>query len=69
MKLRALPILRRLEDVGPRDPVFDLFVLVGPVVIALIALFGRTVVTMTTTAAYVLGFLAYLGWNGRTTTN
>jgi|GEM_PF-3531818 len=68
MNLRDLPILRHLEDVGPTDPVFDLLVLLGPLVIALIALLGRTPVTMTTTTAYVLGFVAYFGWNATKTT-
>lgn len=68
MNLRDLPILRRLEDVGPTDPVFDLLVLVGPVVIAIIAVLGRTAISTTLAAAYVIGFVAYLAWNAHTTT-
>lgn len=68
MNLRDLPLLRRLEDIGPTDPVFDLLVLAGPLVIAAIALLGRTAITTTFATVYVVGFAAYLAWSASTTT-
>lgn len=67
MKLRDLPILRHLEDVGPSDPVFDILVITGPVVLTTIAVFGRSHGTTALATAYILGFVGYLVWNATTT--
>lgn len=66
MNLRDLPILKHLGDVGPSDPVFDLMVLVGPVVVVLIILLGRNAATTAIAAGYVLAFPAYLAYKAVT---
>ncbi|GGL22886.1 hypothetical protein GCM10009037_02880 [Halarchaeum grantii] len=56
--LRAL--YTAFRDAGPNDRVLDAFVLLGPLVLALLALLGRGPVTEALAAGYVLALLAYV---------
>lgn len=64
MSRRDLPLLGNLSQVGPHDPVFDLFLLVGPVLIASVAILGRGVITLTSAALYVALFALYVAYRG-----
>jgi len=46
---------------GPDDRVLDAFVVLGPLVVALLALLGRGPVTEILAAGYVVALLAYVG--------
>lgn len=57
------PLLRSLSRAGDRDRGYEVLILCGPVVIATIALLGRSLLTTALTAGYVLAFVSYLLWN------
>lgn len=56
-RLRGL--LDALFKAGPDDRVFDAFILVAPLVIAGIALLGRTTVTTSLAVSYLLVVVGY----------
>jgi len=60
----ALPVVRQLLDAGADDHAYDAFMLAGPVLIAVLAVFGRTSVTEALAALYVLSFFGYVLYNG-----
>lgn len=62
--LRDIPLLRRLAWFGGQNTVFDLFLLLGPLVIVAIALIGRTGFTVGLAGGYILFFLGYLLYKG-----
>ncbi|MFB6137829.1 MAG: hypothetical protein ABEJ42_05735 [Halobacteriaceae archaeon] len=47
----------RLREFGPEDPAYDALLVAGPVVLALVALLGRSTVTTGLVGAYVLAFV------------
>ncbi|WP_227379871.1 hypothetical protein [Haladaptatus halobius] len=61
---RDFPLLRRLAQFGGQDTVFDLLLLLGPLLIMSIALIGRTAVTGALAIGYILFFLGYLLYKG-----
>jgi Flp pilus assembly protein TadB len=54
----------RFRDVGSRDRVLDLFILAGPVVVAVVAVVGRTAFTEVLALAYVAGIVGYVLYRG-----
>lgn len=58
------PLLRWVKESGPDDRVFNICLVLGPFVIALVAVFGRTLATTVLVAGYVVGFVAYTVYNG-----
>lgn len=66
MKLSDLPLVSLVQESGPDDPVFDLVVLVGPLVVLLIAILGRSVFTNALAALYIIVVVTYVGWLGLT---
>jgi hypothetical protein len=60
VKLAEIPVVSTVVDAGADDRVFDSMLLVGPVVIAIIALLGRSVVTELLAVAYILTFVSYV---------
>ncbi|ELY79815.1 hypothetical protein [Natrinema pallidum] len=64
MKLSELPIVEEVFESGANDRVFDSLLLIGPVLIAGIAIVGRSTVTTGIAIAYVLFFVAYVGYRG-----
>jgi len=64
MSPRELPVVGRLSDVGPEDPVFDSLLLVGPFVVVLIAMFGRHPVSDVVAVGYLVTFFGYVSYRG-----
>ena len=56
-----LAIVERILQAGADDRVFDAFLLLGPVLIALIVLLGRTTVAA---VGYLVCFVSYVLYNG-----
>lgn len=59
-----LPIIGDLLESGAEDRVFDSLLLVGPLLILVIAVAGRSVLTTGLAAAYVVFFVAYVLYRG-----
>ncbi|QCS42438.1 hypothetical protein [Natrinema versiforme] len=64
MRINELPIVGELLESGAEDRIFDSLLLVGPLLILVIALVGRSVVTTGLAAAYVVFFVAYVLYRG-----
>jgi hypothetical protein len=62
--LAAIPVLGALSRVGARDRAFDALMVGGPLLVGLIALVGRTNLTLVLAALYVGSFAAYVFYNG-----
>ncbi|GGL50821.1 hypothetical protein [Halocalculus aciditolerans] len=60
MKPDDIPGFTELVAAGPDDRVFDTLVLVGPIVVLALAVFGRGVATTALAAVYLLGFVGYV---------
>lgn len=60
MKLTDIPIIKQVVRFGGNDRVLDALILLGPVLIAGIALVGRTPVTTVLAAAYVVSLPVYV---------
>ncbi|MFB6075249.1 MAG: hypothetical protein ABEJ89_09570 [Haloarculaceae archaeon] len=58
------PLPPWLAEVGTDDPVFDVLLVAGPLVIALIAVLGRSLPTDALAAAYLLSFVGYVAYKG-----
>lgn len=63
MTLERLPLVGYIVESGPADPVFDGLLLLGPLVVLLAAVLGRSVVTQSLAAAYVAVFVAHVLYN------
>ncbi|AGB31588.1 hypothetical protein C488_14015 [Natrinema pellirubrum DSM 15624] len=64
MRLADVPVVGDLLESGAEDRVFDSLLLAGPVLILIIAVLGRSTVTVGLAAAYVLFFVAYVLYRG-----
>ncbi|MGQ3413303.1 hypothetical protein ACT4ML_13690 [Natrinema sp. LN54] len=64
MRINELPIVGELLESGAEDRIFDSLLLVGPLLILVIALVGRSVLTTGLAAAYVVFFVAYVLYRG-----
>ncbi|WP_121743591.1 hypothetical protein [Natronorubrum halophilum] len=64
MNIADIPIVGDLLEAGAEDWVFDSLLLIGPLLIALIAVIGRSPITTGITAAYLLFFVAYVLYRG-----
>ncbi|OLZ40808.1 hypothetical protein A6E15_07300 [Natrinema saccharevitans] len=64
MRLADVPVVGDLLESGAEDRVFDSLLLVGPALILVIAVLGRSAVTIGLAAAYVLFFVAYVLYRG-----
>jgi hypothetical protein len=54
------PVIGALVQAGPGDRGFDVLMLCGPLLVALIALGGRTLLTSALVAAYLMSFVGYV---------
>ncbi len=61
---RDYPFFRQLAQFGGQDTIFDLLLLIGPLLIVIITILGRTVVTVGLASGYILFFLGYLLYKG-----
>lgn len=64
MRLREIPVIAHVIDAGADDRVFDALLLLGPVLIALIALVGRTTLTEAIAVAYLGTLIGYVLYRG-----
>ncbi len=60
MSIPEIPFVHQIRDWGPDDRIFDTLLLVGPLVIAVFVLVGRTSVTMGLAATYLVAFVTYV---------
>lgn len=60
MKLKQLPVVAQVVESGAEDRVFDGLLFVGPIVLLVIALFGRSVITQGLAVGYVTVFVAHV---------
>lgn len=60
-----VPLVGSISRVGTRDRVFDVFLLLGPVIVASIAVVGRNPLTTALAACYVLAFVGHVGYRSR----
>lgn len=64
MRPTDLPVVSHVFESGADDRVFDSLLLVGPLVIAVVALFGRSLLTELLAGAYIGTFVAYVLYRG-----
>ncbi|RZV06677.1 hypothetical protein BDK88_3704 [Natrinema hispanicum] len=64
MNLRGLPVVGDLLEAGAEDRVFDVLLLVGPLLILFIAVVGRSVLTSGGAIIYILFFILYIIYRG-----
>lgn len=60
MNPRDLPVLSSIIEAGAQDSVFDGLLVVGPLVIAVVAVLGRSLLTEGIAALYVVVFVGYV---------
>lgn len=59
MNLSDLPVVGRFHEWGADEVVYDLLLLLGPALVLVIAVLGRTPVTVGLTALYIASFVGY----------
>ena len=59
MNVDDLPILGRVHQWGAEETVYDALLLCGPLVVLVIAVLGRTPVTVGLTGLYLASFVGY----------
>ncbi|ELZ32451.1 hypothetical protein C474_06507 [Halogeometricum pallidum JCM 14848] len=64
MKPEDVPLVREIIRTGADDRVFDLLLVVGPLLVVLVALLGRSVVTTALAGGYLLAFVGYTLFKG-----
>jgi hypothetical protein len=57
---RDLPVLSSIIEAGAQDPVFDGLLVVGPLVIAVVAVLGRALLTEGIATVYIVVFVGYV---------
>ena len=60
MNPRDLPVLSSIIEAGAQDPVFDGLLMLGPILIAVVAVLGRSLLTEAVVAAYIVAFVGYV---------
>ncbi|WP_424005536.1 hypothetical protein ACOZ4I_19400 (plasmid) [Haloarcula salina] len=64
MKLRDIPVITYVFEVGADDRIFDSLLLVGPLVIGLIVVLGRSLFTEALAIVYLAVFVTYTLYQG-----
>jgi hypothetical protein len=64
MKSRDIPVVSAVFEAGADDRVFDSLLLIGPLVIGLIVVLGRSLVTEAIAIAYIAVFVGYTLYRG-----
>ena len=59
MMPRDLPVVSAVVEAGADDRIFDSLLLIGPLVIGLIVLLGRSLVTEAVAVVYIAVFVGY----------
>ncbi|WP_396613968.1 hypothetical protein ACH9L7_19710 (plasmid) [Haloferax sp. S1W] len=68
MHLEKIPFVGPLLAAGADDAVFDILLLLGPLVIVLITILGRTSLTVLLAVAYTSVFVGYIAYKSMATT-
>ncbi|AHG01721.1 hypothetical protein HALLA_00085 (plasmid) [Halostagnicola larsenii XH-48] len=64
MRIGDLPNVGDPFEGGAEDQVFDSLLLLGPIIIVLIAIVGRSALTTIITVAYLSSFVGYVLYRG-----
>ena len=64
MKLRAAPVVSYVFEAGADNRVFGMLLLVGPLVIGLIVILGRSLLTEALSVVYIAVFVTYALYQG-----
>lgn len=64
MQLEQIPLVGSLLAAGADDDVFDALLVLGPVIVIVITLLGRSPVSIALAVAYTGGFSVYIGYKG-----
>lgn len=67
MKPRDVPLVDQIVESGADDHVYDTFMLMGPLVLVIVAVVGRTLLTEVVVGAHLLAFTTYVVYNAITT--
>ena len=59
MMPRDLPVVSAVVEAGADDRIFDSLLLIGPLIIGLIVLLGRSLVTEAVVVVYIAVFVGY----------
>ncbi|PSQ61798.1 MAG: hypothetical protein BRD21_08465 [Halobacteriales archaeon SW_8_66_22] len=59
MMPRDLPVVSAVVEAGADDRIFDSLLLIGPLVIGLIVILGRSLVTEAVATVYIATFVGY----------
>jgi hypothetical protein len=60
MNPRDLPVLSSIIEAGTQDRFFDGLLLLGPLVVTVVAVLGRSRLTESVAAAYLVVFIGYV---------
>ena len=64
MKLGDFPVIPTVFEAGADDRLFDLLLLLGPLVIGIVIVLNRSLVTEALAVAYLGVFVAYILYRG-----
>ncbi|WP_323676276.1 hypothetical protein [Halorubellus sp. PRR65] len=64
MRPSKLPVIESVFEAGADDRVFDSLLLLGPLVIVLVVVLGRSVVTEVLALGYIAVFVTYALYRG-----
>lgn len=64
MKPSDVPVVSSVFEAGADNRVFDLLLLLGPLVIGLVVILGRSLVTEVLAVAYIAVFVTYALYHG-----
>ncbi|MFB6088075.1 MAG: hypothetical protein ABEJ85_06095 [Haloarculaceae archaeon] len=62
MNPENVPLLETILTTGPENHLFDALLLAGPLVIAVVVLFGRTALTLAMAVGYLLAFVGGIAY-------
>lgn len=65
MNLQNLPLGEQIGEFGAGDPIFDVLMLIGPVIIGMIGIVGRTPLSRAIASGYLVFFVSYIIYKGR----
>lgn len=60
----SLPLIAWLSEASPGDPIFDSLMILGPILLLVVAIVGRTTATNFLVGIYVASFFVYVIYNG-----
>lgn len=64
MKFSELPVISSVSEAGADDRIWDFLLLIGPVVLGLVVVFGRSVFTESVASGYLVVCVSYVLYKG-----